>query len=82
MNKNLTLIIMCLSALLLNGCSKTIFDNQDVRCPFVERGGCQSMNDINRMVSQKRYTNDGLYVQQARQKKRVPNKKCCRASSY
>ncbi len=65
MRRKEILIVTSLSILLLNGCSKTIFDNEDVRCPFVERGGCQSMNDINKMVSQKRYTRDGSYVQQA-----------------
>ena len=65
MRRKAILIVTSLSILLLNGCIKTIFDNEDVRCPFVERGGCQSMNDINKMVSQKRYTSDGSYVQQA-----------------
>lgn len=48
------------------GCSRSIFDHQDVRCPFVERGGCQSMEQVNRMVDARRFTPDGQYVQQER----------------
>ncbi|STX81258.1 type IV conjugative transfer system protein TraV [Legionella busanensis] len=49
---------------LLSGCGKTIFD-QDARCPFVERGGCQSMEIVNKMVTERQFTRDGLFVQQA-----------------
>lgn len=49
----------------LCACSKSILDNQDARCPFAERGGCQSMEMVNRMVKEKRYTPDGQFVQQA-----------------
>lgn len=51
--------------LLLSGCSKSILDNDDARCPFADRGGCQSMEMVNRMVVEKRYTPDGQFVQQA-----------------
>ncbi|AMV16215.1 Uncharacterised protein [Legionella pneumophila] len=50
----------------LCACSKSILDNQDARCPFSDRGGCQSMEMVNRMVQEKRYTPDGQFVQQAR----------------
>ena len=51
--------------LLLSSCSKSILDNDDARCPFADRGGCQSMEMVNRMVVEKRYTPDGQFVQQA-----------------
>lgn len=49
---------------LSSGCAKSIFD-QDARCPFAERGGCQSMEMVNKMVSERRFTRDGMFVQQA-----------------
>ena len=49
----------------LCACSKSLLDNKDARCPFTERGGCQSMEMVNRMVQEKRYTPDGEFVQQA-----------------
>lgn len=49
----------------LCACSKSILDNDDARCPFADRGGCQSMEMVNRMVQEKRYTPDGQFVQQA-----------------
>ncbi|HAT1722235.1 TPA: hypothetical protein I8Y83_002790 [Legionella pneumophila] len=57
-------LFCCCSAVDLTGCSRSIFDHQDVRCPFVERGGCQSMEQVNRMVDARRFTPDGQYVQQ------------------
>lgn len=53
--------------LLLSSCSKSILDNDDARCPFADRGGCQSMEMVNKMVQQKRYTPDGQFVQQSTQ---------------
>ena len=64
-------LIKCFSlllAIMLSGCGKSILDNDDARCPFADRGGCQSMEMVNRMVSEKRYTPDGQFVQQARDK--------------
>ncbi|MDP3268085.1 MAG: type IV conjugative transfer system protein TraV [Legionella sp.] len=49
----------------LCACSKSILDTKDARCPFLDRGGCQSMEMVNRMVQEKRYTPDGQFVQQA-----------------
>ena len=49
----------------LSACSKSLLDNDDARCPFTDRGGCQSMEMVNRMVQEKRYTPDGQFVQQA-----------------
>lgn len=48
----------------LCACSKSILDNEDARCPFADRGGCQSMEMVNRMVQEQRYTPDGQFVQQ------------------
>lgn len=56
-----------LSSLFLSGCSHSLLDNDDARCPFKDRGGCQSMEMVNRMVSEKRYTPDGQFVQQGDQ---------------
>ncbi len=56
---------LLLATLLASSCSKSIFDNDDTRCPFVERGGCQSMEMVNRMVTERRFTPDGQFVQQA-----------------
>lgn len=49
----------------LSACSKSILDNEDARC-LADRGGCQSMEMVNRMVQEKRYTPDGQFVQQAK----------------
>ena len=54
-----------MAALLLSGCGRNILDNDDARCPFADRGGCQSMEMVNRMVTEKRFTPDGDFVQQA-----------------
>lgn len=59
--------IACSAFFLLSGCTHSILDNTDARCPFVERGGCQSMEKVNQMVAEQRYTPDGQYVQQAGQ---------------
>ena len=53
------------AGLVLSGCGKSILDNDDARCPFTDRGGCQSMEMVNRMVTEKRFTPDGEFVQQA-----------------
>ena len=34
------------SALFMSGCMKSVFDGRDARCPFVEKGGCQSMEMV------------------------------------
>ena len=57
-------IILILCALQLTGCAKSLLDNQDVRCPFADRGGCQSMEKVNQMVTEGRYTIDGEFVEQ------------------
>lgn len=57
--------VLLLATLLASSCSKSIFDNDDTRCPFTERGGCQSMEMVNRMVTERRFTPDGQFVQQA-----------------
>lgn len=48
--------------LLLSGCAG-MFTNED-RCPFSDKGGCQSVSDVNQMVSQKRFTKNKKFVQQ------------------
>lgn len=53
------------SVLMLSGCGQSLLDTTDARCPFTERGGCQSMERVNQMVTEKRYTPDGQFVQQA-----------------
>lgn len=57
-----------LTALLLTtltGCGHSILDESDGRCPFKDRGGCQSMERVNEMVTARRFTPDGQFVQQA-----------------
>ncbi len=61
LRKVITLIILS-SATLLSSCAKTIFDNE-ARCPFVDKGGCQSMEMVNKMVTERRFTPDGAFVQ-------------------
>ncbi len=56
--------ITLITCLLLGGCAKSILDTKDARCPFADRGGCQSMEMVNQMVAQKRFTADGQFVQQ------------------
>lgn len=58
------LITVILVIVVLSGCSKTVFDNEDIRCPFVDKGGCQSMQAINEMVNRNQYTADGNFVKQ------------------
>ena len=65
MIKRSLLFSAVLLALQLCGCSKSILDNDDARCPFTDRGGCQSMEMVNRMVQERHYTPDGQFVQQA-----------------
>ena len=65
MSKLMLSTSLLLAILLLTGCSSSILDAQDARCPFTERGGCQSMEMVNRMVAEKRFTPDGSFVQQA-----------------
>ena len=60
-------------AIVLSGCSKSVLDNEDVRCPFVDRGGCQSMQAISAMIDQNQFTEDGSYVKQAIQIRRGVN---------
>ena len=55
--------ILFIPFLFLTGCAKSILDNDDVRCPFVDKGGCQSMEAVNQMVVAHRYTPDGQFVQ-------------------
>jgi hypothetical protein len=65
MIKHVLYLSAVVAAMNLCACSKSILDNQDARCPFADRGGCQSMEMVNRMVEEKRYTPDGQFVQQA-----------------
>lgn len=65
MMKPILRLNILIAALLLCGCGKNILDNDDARCPFADRGGCQSMEMVNRMVQEKRFTPDGAFVQQA-----------------
>ena len=65
MVKHLVFAQTMILVLLLSSCSKSILDNDDARCPFADRGGCQSVEMVNRMVIEKRYTPDGQFVQQA-----------------
>lgn len=59
----LTLTTIISMAILLSSCSG-MFTNQ-ARCPFKDKGGCQSVSDVNKMIDEGRYTDDGRFVQQA-----------------
>ena len=65
MLKHTRTLSLVISVFLLSSCGKNILDNDDARCPFADRGGCQSMEMVNRMVTEKRFTPDGDFVQQA-----------------
>ena len=65
MVKHVLIASIAVAAILLSGCGRNILDNDDARCPFADRGGCQSMEMVNRMVTEKRFTPDGDFVQQA-----------------
>lgn len=54
-------------ALLLSGCMKSVFDAHDARCPFVEKGGCQSMEMVEKMVRERRFTEGRDFVLDSRQ---------------
>ena len=64
MNKTKMGIGLLMGSVFLSGCAGSLLDNNDARCPFKDRGGCQSMEMVNRMVTEKRYTPDGQFVQQ------------------
>lgn len=64
MVKKSCLFGLSIAVLVLTGCSQSILDTEDARCPFADRGGCQSMEMVNRMVHEKRFTPDGQFVQQ------------------
>lgn len=66
MSKQAITLGIVLALLLLSGCGKSILDSEEARCPFADRGGCQSMEMVNRMVKEKRFTPDGQFVQDAR----------------
>ena len=68
--KGFRLMLLLLLSFTLIGCAGNSILEPDPRCPFVERGGCQSMKSINRMIDQNRYTPDGNYVQQPFSEKR------------
>lgn len=72
---SLTLSLL-LTTLLMGGCSRNVLDNDDARCPFTDRGGCQSMEMVNRMVTEKRFTPDGEFVQQAPRVRFIPCRTC------
>ena len=65
MVKHVLIAGIAVAAISLSGCGRNILDNDDARCPFADRGGCQSMEMVNRMVTEKRFTPDGDFVQQA-----------------
>ena len=50
------------SALFMSGCMKSVFDGRDARCPFVEKGGCQSMEMVDKMVREKHFTQNRDFV--------------------
>lgn len=64
MAKPILRLMFSLIVVMTAGCGQSILDAQDARCPFTERGGCQSMEIVNRMVTEKRFTPDGQFVQQ------------------
>lgn len=53
-------------ALVLSGCMKSVFDAHDARCPFVEKGGCQSMEMVEKMVRERRFTEGRDFVLDSR----------------
>lgn len=56
-------LILPLSVMMLSGCTSMFSD--DARCPFGDQGGCQSVEDVNKMIDQRKFTADGHFVQQA-----------------
>lgn len=56
--------IIVFSGALMSGCAGNSILSSDPRCPFTEKGGCQSVKSINRMIDENRYTSEGDYVQQ------------------
>ena len=65
MRKHLLVLSVLVTNLGMSGCGQSLLDTHDARCPFTDRGGCQSMEMVHRMVTQKSYTPDGQFVQQA-----------------
>lgn len=54
--------VFVISALFMSGCMKSVFDGRDARCPFVEKGGCQSMEMVDKMVREKHFTRNRDFV--------------------
>lgn len=72
--------IVILSVFLTSGCMKSVFDGKDARCPFVERGGCQSMEMVDKMVREKHFTHNRDFVldaKSANQENRCKGGKSC-----
>lgn len=63
MKAGVMVVMLSAMALTLSSCSG-MFTNE-ARCPFKDKGGCQSVSDVNRMIDEGRYTDDGRFVQQA-----------------
>jgi len=61
--KSIVTMLIAGSTVLLAGCS-SMFSNE-ARCPFADQGGCQSVEDVNKMISERKFTANGDFVQQA-----------------
>ncbi|MCF6768418.1 type IV conjugative transfer system lipoprotein TraV [Thiotrichales bacterium 19S11-10] len=59
--KRIKLLALFTLAITLSGCASMFSD--DARCPFTEQGGCQSVDQVNQMISEGRFSANGEYVE-------------------
>ena len=50
-------------SVLVASCASGSLLGKDPRCPFSEKGGCQSVKSINRMIDENKYIAGGDFVQ-------------------
>lgn len=59
----LKVILLLGLSLMVSSCAVGSLLEKDPRCPFSEKGGCQSVKAINQMIDENKYTADGDFVQ-------------------
>jgi hypothetical protein len=64
-------------SILVSSCASGSLLGKDPRCPFSEKGGCQSVKSINKMIDENKYIAGGDFVQN---KDEILVCKTCKAS--
>ena len=59
----LKVMLLLAVSVLVSSCASGSLLGKDPRCPFSEKGGCQSVKSINKMIDENRYVAGGDFVQ-------------------